>query len=236
MNAQDGMNRTALHLAAWKGDAPLVRLLLGAKASTLTKARDNFSALHFASQSGSLECCQLLVANNPKLLHEHISKGKKKPLHLAAGKNYFDICKFFLSEGADPTALTSSRQTALDFAKDEKVFQLIKSSIAAKIDESGVIAGKRKLEQDKEQPGEDIDNITRNITDSGTGLPQTSTLESTAMSEKRNVDAGKGGESQQGQEAKTKVVASAVVRKTKKHKVNKKILTKLSCYDDDDSC
>lgn len=241
MNEQDGMSRTALHLASWKGDADLVQLLLGAKASTLAKARDNFSALHFASQSGSLECCQLLVASNPKLLHESISKGKKKPLHLAAAKNNFDICQFLLSAGADPTALTSSKQTALDFSKDEKVFQLIKSSIAAKIDESGAAAGKRKMEQDepeeeeeeKEDKQEDTDVTTLNAITQGATL--TATTASTASSGKvvTGNEEGEGGQHQQGQGTSSNLTTAPVVRKTKKQKMNKKTLTKLSCYDDE---
>ena len=144
IDMRDNMSRTALHLAAWKGNPELVQLLLRSKASTLVKAKDNFSALHFATQSGSLRCCELLLEKNPKLLSESISKGQKKPLHMAASKNNFELCKLFLDKGADPTALTTTRQTALDFARDDRIFQLIKGSIEGKIAGSETAGKKRK--------------------------------------------------------------------------------------------
>lgn len=212
VNLQDSMDRTALHLAAWKGSPELVKLLIQSKASTSIKARDNFSALHFAVQSGSLECCSLLIANNPKLLKESISKGKKKPLHLAAVKNNFEICQLLLDKGADPTAVTSSRQTALDFAKDDKVFQLIKESIAAKIEESEAVAGKRKICDEKDS------SVVLSCEEAELVAPVSASASASADCTKLKPE--------------SKVTTSAI-RKSKKQKVNKKIL-KLSCYDNED--
>jgi ankyrin repeat protein len=235
VNLPDGMSRTALHLAAWKGDPEMVQLLLRAKASTSQKARDNFSALHFASQSGSLECCKLLVTKNPKLLHESITKGKKKPLHLAAAKNNFKICQFLLNEGADPAALTSNGQTALDFAKDEQIFELIKASIAAKIEENGTAsAGGKKRKADEQEAIPEASEVEDKFAETAAAFTVADEDEDTAMKPHSVVLTGlSDGENLNDEEKKgaKKIVA---MRKTKKQKVQKKI-TKLSCYDDEDA-
>ena len=220
VNESDAMSRTALHLAAWKGDPELVQLLLLAKASTSKKARDNFSPLHFAAQSGNVECCKILVEANPKLLHENISKGKKKPLHLAAAKNNYDICQYFISKGADPSAKTSSGQTALDFAKDERVFQFLKRSIESNLEKCENVAGKRKI-------AEEGDNQTDNKqSDADMRTLDTSTAEedSSNLSKSLNLSTEKS-------IATPGEIKGNALRKTKKQKVSTKIAN-LACYDD----
>mmetsp|Transcript_7185 Transcript_7185/g.10685 ORF Transcript_7185/g.10685 Transcript_7185/m.10685 type:complete len:296 (-) Transcript_7185:74-961(-) len=133
LDAVDSMSRTALHLACWKGDPDMVKLLLRSKASPTVRARDNFTPLHFAVQSGSIECCKILLEHEKKLLTMRISKGNKSALHLAAAKNNLELVRFLLDEGADPSSLTNKRQTALDFARDKAVFALIKQRIESKI-------------------------------------------------------------------------------------------------------
>lgn len=134
VNAIDGMSRTPLHIACWRGDSDMVKLLLRSKASTSMKAKDHFTALHFAVQSGSLECCMLLLEQNKNLCNMRISKGNKTPLHMAAAKGEIDIVRFLLEAGSDPTALTNKKQTALDFAAvDSVIYHLLRSHIDAKI-------------------------------------------------------------------------------------------------------
>lgn len=235
MNLSDGMNRTALHLAAWKGDPELVQLLLLSKASTSQKAKDNFSPLHFATQSGSLECCKLLVEKNPKLIHESISKGKKKALHLAAAKNNFDVCEFLLKMGADPSALTSSKQTALDFASDERVFELIKSSIAAKIEEAAVASkGKRKSLDEDATRGLSFGSGDEDGGGAGAGASAVATAPAATISSPNKPLQGVNAPQQEEKGGgDKKAVVAGVVRKAKKQKVSSNIM-KLSCYDDVD--
>lgn len=240
INASDGMKRTALHMAAWKADPELVQLLLRSKASTSQKARDNFSALHFAIQSGSLECCQLLVEKNPKLLHEAITKGKKMPLHLAAAKNNLEICQFLLDKGADPSALASNKQTALDFAKDDRIFELIKSRIAAKIEEeaaaAGVSVGSKRKTGENEATCEDVVGDEKSSIIGSTSLdePTDSKLLSEVQIPTTEITAGNSDTATVSKHNSDKGTGNrVVVRKTKKQKVNKKIMN-LSCYDSND--
>jgi hypothetical protein len=162
INGVDQMSRTPLHLAAWKGDAPMVQFLLRMKASLNMKAKDNFLPLHFAILSDSFECCQLLVnaatiatatsSGEKKILESRLSKGNKTALHLAANKGNYQIVELLLNAGVDPCALTNKRQTALEFAKDEAIYRLIKERIERKIEreEKKILKRKGGVEEEKE--------------------------------------------------------------------------------------
>lgn len=148
INGLDNMSRTPLHIACWKGDSDMVQLLLRSKALPTVKAKDNFTALHFAVQSNSLECCRLLLENTKALVNMRISKGNKTALHIAAAKGNIGVIELLLHCGADPMALTNKKQTALDFASDDVVFQAIKASIERKI-ESDTAKISKKNESEK---------------------------------------------------------------------------------------
>lgn len=145
INGLDNMSRTPLHIACWKGDSEMVQLLLRSKAVSSIKAKDNFTALHFAVQSGSLECCRLLLEQNKTLGNMRISKGNKTALHIAAAKGNVEIIKLLLESGVDPIALTNKKQTALDFASDDSVFQLIKAAVERKIESDRSKQTKKEL-------------------------------------------------------------------------------------------
>jgi hypothetical protein len=166
INSVDQMSRTPLHLAAWKGDVALVQFLLRMKASLNMKAKDNFLPLHFAISSNSYDCCQLLVnacstPTEKRMLESRLSKGNKTALHLAANKGNYQIVELLLNAGADPCALTNKRQTALEFAKDEQIYQLIKQRIEMKIekDENKIKKRKGVSEEEKEEGKERREDI-----------------------------------------------------------------------------
>ena len=103
----DKHQRTALHLAAWSGDTPMVQLLLRFHANPLLLARDGFSAMHFASQrTDGAEVCELLAKKSAKLLHLKVQKGKKTALHLAILKGNLEVVKKLLALGSDVTTKT----------------------------------------------------------------------------------------------------------------------------------
>lgn len=147
INEVDSMLRTPLHLASWKGSKEIIEILLNYKAKTILKAKDNYNSLHFAIQSNSLECCKLLIQYDKSLLNTRISKGNKTALHLAASKNNYEIVEYLLEAGADPTALTNKKQTALDFTNDSRIFELIKHKIEMKIEEDVKRAKKRSINE-----------------------------------------------------------------------------------------
>jgi ankyrin repeat protein len=133
VNGRDSFSRTPLHLACWKGNAEIVNLLIRAKASLIDVAKDNFSPIHFAVQSGSMECCELLIKKNKNLINSRISKGNKTPLHIAAAKNNLELVNKLIQLGADISAQTNKRETAIDLTKDENIKHVLITALKSKL-------------------------------------------------------------------------------------------------------
>lgn len=128
VDERDSLNRTALHLAAWRGHAVMIDMLLKSKADVLALAQDGYSALHFAVNAGSLEAVEVLMRKNMNAqLRLKLNKNKRTALHLAAAKNLRPIVEFLLSRGADPLALTKSGESPADLAVDREVIDAIVS-------------------------------------------------------------------------------------------------------------
>ena len=104
INEKDGMKRTPLHLACWAGNVEVVKLLIRSKAKTDAIASDNFTALHFATNT---EIIKALVKSNKALLHARVSKGNKTALHMAVSKGNIEIVQCLIDLGSDVTAKTS---------------------------------------------------------------------------------------------------------------------------------
>ena len=125
INQIDKLKRTALHIASWAGCSDAVKLLLGSNASTELKAMDGFTALHFASQSNSIEapqCIRVLIKKDKSLLNQRVSKGNKSALHLAVLKGNDKCVLELLQIGADVSAkvdgLKLKLKSYLIFQKD----------------------------------------------------------------------------------------------------------------------
>lgn len=118
VNLPDSKRRTALHIAAWKGNSELVQCLVSANCNVMAKALDGFTALHFAAASGDAACCQILIKRQKSLMSMRISKGNKTALHLAIAKGHLDVVKCLLESGADITAKTGAGKTVLELASD----------------------------------------------------------------------------------------------------------------------
>jgi hypothetical protein len=122
VNQKDKHERAALHLAAWKGNAPLIELLLEYKADVRAKARDDFTALHFCAQSGGAEGCRALVGAGAKL-NAYVQKSSRTPLMIAAGKGHLEVCKVLVECGASIHLRggNSRKQTAMDMAPSSEI-------------------------------------------------------------------------------------------------------------------
>jgi hypothetical protein len=126
INAQDTSKRTALHLACWKADPAMVRLLLDFSADVRVKAQDNFTCIHFAAQQSSDECIRLLAKKDKTLVNATISKGNKTPLHLAAGKGQsLAVIRALVELGSDVSQKTNGGQSASDLTKNEEIFKYL---------------------------------------------------------------------------------------------------------------
>jgi ankyrin repeat protein len=105
INEKDGMKRTPLHMAAWAGNVEIVKLLLRSKAKSDAIANDNFTALHFATNT---EVIKQLVKSNKALLHARVSKGNKTALHIAVPKGDVEVVQCLIDLGSDISAKTST--------------------------------------------------------------------------------------------------------------------------------
>eukprot|EP01041_Mallomonas_annulata_P013034 gene13034-27510_t len=132
VNEKDGMSRTPLHIAAWKGNSAIIKLLIQSKASTSEVAKDGFTALHFAVQSGDVDSCEVLIKKNKSLLGSRVSKGNKTALHLASAKNNVALVRLLIALGADITAQTNKRETAFDLTNSEDVKTVLLESLKVK--------------------------------------------------------------------------------------------------------
>jgi adenosylhomocysteine nucleosidase len=107
--AADGF--TALHLAAFFGQAEAARTLLEAGASVSVYGRNDFAnlPLHAAAAGRHVEMCRLLLAAGADV--NATQHGGYSPLHEAAGSGDLELAELFLSAGANPLATTDTGAT-----------------------------------------------------------------------------------------------------------------------------
>ncbi|XP_065346490.1 putative ankyrin repeat protein RF_0381 [Cloeon dipterum] len=94
------------------------------------KKMNKINYLHFCVEKNNLESAKLVHSRNKDLMKEMGQDGKYV-LHLAAERADLDMCRWLLSQGADPEALTSDGRSVLDFAARQEVkdyFQSVQMS------------------------------------------------------------------------------------------------------------
>jgi hypothetical protein len=150
INEKDSMKRTALHLACWKGNLEIVKLLLQAKVNVDSLAMDDFTALHFAAQqANTVDIIKELHKKDKNLIKMRVSKGNKTALHLAIAKGDLSVIRCLLELGSDVMSKTGTGQTTLEIAKAEEVFNLVKEFYEGKIKaKAGVIDKQTGLSAD----------------------------------------------------------------------------------------
>lgn len=158
INAPDKMKRTALHIASWKGNSDMVRLLIRCKASCIETAMDGFTALHFAAQSGSCKCCELLVEKQKSLLVARVSKGSKTALHLAIAKGNMDMVQCLVALGSDIMAKTAKGQSCLELSSGkQEIYDFLKEKISESIDRKSKILKPPSQAQGPSKSSSDVD-------------------------------------------------------------------------------
>ncbi|KAG0530178.1 hypothetical protein BDA96_05G163000 [Sorghum bicolor] len=87
-DALDNDGRSALHWAAYKGNADTIRLLLFMDANQVRQDKNGCTALHWAAIRGNLEVCTVLVHTGTKEELTLKDSGGLTPVQLAAEKGH----------------------------------------------------------------------------------------------------------------------------------------------------
>ena len=119
--------QTALMQAAQLGHTRVLRVLLGAGASA-DRSIGQCSALNYAAMSGSDEAARLLINGGADV---NLAPPVVDPpaLSEAAGAGAANVVRVLLGAGANPTALDSAGQTALQVAKTAAVRRMLRNVI-----------------------------------------------------------------------------------------------------------
>jgi ankyrin repeat protein len=99
INCKNKQGMTPLHIAALKGNLPVVKFLLQKGALVDCKDNDWLTPLHRAACRGHLPVVAFLIEN--KALVNCQNKDGFTPLHLACGQCHTDVVKYLIECGAD---------------------------------------------------------------------------------------------------------------------------------------
>ena len=83
-------------------------------------ACDAITPLHFAAQSGHVECCKLLLKAGAKV-NSRGTKRNDTPLHLCAFKGHLACVEYLLKKNADMGLKNKVGRTPLDVASSDEV-------------------------------------------------------------------------------------------------------------------
>jgi ankyrin repeat protein len=118
--------QTGLMIACQHKSLEVVKVFL--KKSTSVQSEDpsfcnvnladatGWAALHYAAESGSLECVKLLIEHKAEV--DATTDNMETPLHFAAQNNFYHIVKLLIENKADINAKTNLNETALFVATE----------------------------------------------------------------------------------------------------------------------
>ncbi|KAI6660867.1 hypothetical protein LOD99_13591 [Oopsacas minuta] len=112
INAIDNGGGTPLMKASFKGQTPIVKLLLDNGANENMKDNKGMLAVHFASEKGHDECIVLLTADR-KNINESSNPLMITPLYKAVLNNEEAACRTLIDIGADVNCIDSNQKTPL---------------------------------------------------------------------------------------------------------------------------
>jgi len=101
-------------LAACRGAAEVIRLLLAGGAQTEATNKKGQTPLHEAADRGLSAVVRLLLAGGAQT--EAVDKNGQTPLHLAAYGGHPEVVRLLLAGGSQAEAIDKKGQTALDLA------------------------------------------------------------------------------------------------------------------------
>ncbi|CEM06726.1 unnamed protein product [Vitrella brassicaformis CCMP3155] len=115
------------HLPAAESFLRRAEGLAGAAAATAATAEDDMqrSALHWASGSGCVELCRLLIDNGALASIDKYDSKRRTPLLWAVARGAADVCKYLLLKGADPHLPNRKGLEPLHLARQVKSYSCI---------------------------------------------------------------------------------------------------------------
>ena len=118
---------TALHVAASKGNAETVRLLLEPRYSADANARTNSqrTPLHLAAMKGHEEVTELLIASGAGV--NIVDEDGCAAIHYAAGFNHVQVARALLACDCDISLINSINKTAYEMASGPDMIQLFQA-------------------------------------------------------------------------------------------------------------
>lgn len=137
VNAVDTMGMTALHIAAKGSFVNEIAELCDQAANVEEKEQiHEWTALHFAAQSGQFEAERVLIEKGADVNARSESKYQRTPLHLACARDSVDVSVSILcnAPSADLDARDVSGWTALHWACTKGHAQAVRELLAAKAD------------------------------------------------------------------------------------------------------
>lgn len=129
INYQEEGGLTALHWAAIRGHAEVVKKLLEYGANVSSTDEDNNTALHMAALGGNIKVVQILLVSGSPINVQNIFGDT--PLHLAVKEGHFDIAEALLSHGASTNVFNYKRKTPLGLAvtkRNEPLIRLLRTA------------------------------------------------------------------------------------------------------------
>lgn len=109
----DGL--TALHYAAFRGNIPIIKLLISHGANPFVKDKDGHNVIHIAAQGDQVATIYYFITNYNFDLNDR-DKRESTPLHWAAYLNKEIALSFLIAWGADPNSTDADSNTPLHLA------------------------------------------------------------------------------------------------------------------------
>ncbi|KAJ7427840.1 retinoic acid induced 14 [Willisornis vidua] len=145
---QDSEGKTAFHLAATKGHAECLRIMVTHGADVTAQDGAGHSALHLAAKNSHPDCIKRLLQDG------------NIPLLLAVQNGHTEVCKYLLDHGADINTRDKNGRTALMMACEAGSLNMVEAFLRRGADVSLIdVFGQNALHYSKLSENTGIQNL-----------------------------------------------------------------------------